>query len=310
MRRNPNRLVLPHSPLLFGACSRLRGWHFGVAGDPLGVVAQPFVRTLSNWAHRLAHSAAVLLLLFPASTVGATSPVELHPCPALQRLGTMDENGIVSRPVVPRQLAADMVRRCDYAMLGRFVSVTDSRYDKLLDAGEDPVVARFEVVEVLRGDAVVAASIRLARDLLAAPGHSWSDDLSRYASVVLAAADDDYREEVAAEVERELTSLLESGGPMTQSQHDRLVEAARRMVWLPERTRYEQHQLVNEWFISESPLNFYSELGGINPDEVYLLGLSRETESPGTAHFGPLHTFLFWGQEAQDVAAALRDAPD
>ena len=222
----------------------------------------------------------------------------------------MDENGVVSRPVTARQLAADMVQLCDYAVLGRFVSVTDSRYEKLVDGGEDPVVGMFEVTEMLRGDAVATASIRLARDLLAAPGHSWSDDLSRYASVVLAAADDDYRGEVAAEVERELTSLLESGRPMTQDQHDRLVEAARRMVWLPKRTRHEQHQLVNEWFVSESPLSFYSELGGIHPDEVYLLGLSRETESPKTAHFGPIHTFLFWGQEAQDIAAALRNAPD
>lgn len=188
--------------------------------------------------------------------------------------------------------------------------MTDSRYEKLLDGGEDPVVARFEVAEVLRGEEVADASIHLARDLLAAPGYSWSDDLSRYASVVLAAAEDGYREEVAAEVERELTSLLESGRPMTQSQHDRLVEATRRMVWMPKRTRYEQHQLVGDRFISDSPLNFHSELGGINPDKMYLLGLNRETESPSTAHFGPLHTFLFWGQEAQEVAAALREGKD
>ena len=259
---------------------------------------------------RLPRAVAIALPLFFAAAAAAASPAELHPCPALQRLGAMDENGVVSRPVTARQLAADMVRLCDYAVLGRFVSVTDNRYEKLIDGGEDPVVGMFEVTEMLRGEAVAAASIRLARDLLAAPGYSWSDDLSRYASVVLAAADDDYREEVAAEVERELTSLLESGKPMTQSQHDRLVEAVRRIVWLPERTRYEQHQLVNERFISDSPLNFYSELGGINPGEVYLLGLSRETESPSTAYFGPLHTFLFWGQEAQDIAAALRSAPD
>ena len=31
----------------------------------------------------------------------------------------MDENGVVSRPVTARQLAADMVRLCDYAVLGR-----------------------------------------------------------------------------------------------------------------------------------------------------------------------------------------------
>ena len=246
--------------------------------------------------------------VFFAATVGAASPVNLDPCPALQRQGEMNEDGVVSRPVTAQQLAADMAQACEYAVLGRFVSVTDSRYDKLLDGGEDPVVATFEVVEVLRGEAVAVASIRLVRDMLAAPGQSSSDDLNRYASVAAAAADAVYRRQVAAEVERELTSLLESGAPMTNSQHERLVATLRTMVWPPARTRYEQHQLVNERFASDSPLNFYSELGGIHPDEVYLVGLSRKT--PRAAYFGPLHTFLFWGQEAQDIAAALRKKQD
>ena len=171
------------------------------------VAVRPFVRSASKWPQRLAGLASVAVPLSLSTAGFATPLVELHPCPALERLGAMDENGVVSRPVTARQLAADMVR-------------------------------------------------------------------------------------------------------LTQSQHDRLVEAVRRIVWLPERTRYEQHQLVSEQFASDSPLNFHSELGGINPDEVYLLGLSRETESPRTAHFGPLHTFLFWGREAQDIAAALRNSPD
>ena len=305
MRPDLSSLVLVYWPLLgmTGYLAR-RYWR-----TPFCAAVRPLVGSASNRGLRL-RSAVVALPLFFAATADGASPAELHPCPALQRLGAMDENGVVSRPVTARQLAADMARSCDYAVLGRFVSVADRRYDKLLDAGEDPVTATFEVAEVLRGEVVAVASILVARDLLAAPGYSWSDDLNRYATAAMAAADDVYRQEVAAEAVRELASLLESGRPMTQNQHDRLVEATKHLAKPQKRTRYEQHQLVNERFISDSPLNFYSELGGINPDEVYLLGLSRETESPSTAHFGPLHTFLFWGQEAQDIAAALRNAPD
>lgn len=68
---------------------------------------------------RLSCSVAFALSLLFASVVGAASRAELYPCPALHRLGAMDENGVVSRPVTARQLAADMVRLCDYAVLGR-----------------------------------------------------------------------------------------------------------------------------------------------------------------------------------------------
>ena len=303
MRRNPRSLALHRTLFGVAVClarrqRRPRRW---------GVAARFSARRRStlDWMARWALFAGLAGPVFFAFPLGA-APVELDPCPALQRQGVMNEDGVVSRPVTPQQLAADMARLCEYAVLGRFVSVADSHYDKLLDGGANPVVAKFEVVEVLRGEAVAVASIRLTRDMLAAPGQSWSDDVNRYATVAAAAADDVYRQQVAAEVERELASLLESGEPMTNSQHERLVATLRTMVWLPTRTRYEQHQLVNERFASDSPLNFYSELGGIHPDEVYLVGLSRKAESPSTTYFGPLHTFLFWGQEAQDIAAALR----
>ena len=58
------------------------------------------------------------------------------------------------------------------------------------------------------------------------------------------------------------------------------------------------------------PLNFYSELGGIHPDEVYLVGRSRKNGIGQHGPLCPLHTFLFWGQEAQDIAAALRKQPE
>ena len=98
------------------------------------------------------------LLAGPAVT---EQPVQLYPCLTLGRLGTVDVSGSVTRPNTARQLAANMVRNCDYVLLGRFVSVSDSHYDRLTGPAEEPVVATFRVAEVLRGDAVAIAAIGL-----------------------------------------------------------------------------------------------------------------------------------------------------
>ena len=66
-----------------------------------------------------------------AALAAAEEPVELYPCPAVVRLGKMDESGTITRPRTPREYAANMKRYCDYAVLGRFVSITDRRYDTL-----------------------------------------------------------------------------------------------------------------------------------------------------------------------------------
>lgn len=98
------------------------------------------------------------LLAGPAVT---EQPVQLYPCLTLGRLGTVDVSGSVTRPNTARRLAANMVRNCDYVLLGRFVSVSDSHYDRLTGPAEEPVVATFRVAEVLRGDAVAIAAIGL-----------------------------------------------------------------------------------------------------------------------------------------------------
>ena len=54
-----------------------------------------------------------LLLAGPAVT---EQPIQLYPCSTLGRLGTMDENGVVTRPATPQQLAANMTRYCSYVV--------------------------------------------------------------------------------------------------------------------------------------------------------------------------------------------------
>ena len=239
---------------------------------------------------------------FVAAT-GAKDGAELYPCAALVRLGTMDESGTITRPTPHRELAAEMTRECDYVVLGRFVGVFDSHYDDA--SGDQPVVSSFDVSEVLRGKAIASVSVRVTRDMLVAPG----TNVNRYLSSLESTADEVFRYDLATELERELTSVRDSGEPLTDRQHQRLTEGLKRMVNVPRRTRYEQYKLVKRWNWTNSPLSFHMELGAIRPDEVYLLGLNDQntTGSPVGAVFNSLHSYLFWGQEAQDIAAALRE---
>ena len=223
----------------------------------------------------------------------------------------MDANGTVARPTTAREIAADMAGLCDYVVLGRFVSVTDRRYHELFgtQGQDDSVVSTFEVSEVLRGKPVAVATIRLQKYMLAAPG----EDASRYLSSLEITADEIYRYELATEMERELASVRDSGRPLTNRQHERLVDGLKRLVEVPPRTRYEQHDLVRAWSATlHSPLSFHKELGAIRPDELYLLGLhDKDSElSSGFDHFNTLHTYLFWGREALDIAAALRETQE
>ena len=247
----------------------------------------------------LARSAVFALLAFLPALAASKESVELYPCAALVRLGKMDESGTVTRSGAHREYAASMTDFCDYVVLGRFVSITDSQYDKLY--GHDIVASTFQVSEVLHGAAVTAATIRLQRAFLVAPGQ----EVSRRLSETQSGWDRTYRRELAEETERVLDALRESGKPLTPTRHKRLVDVLWRLVEVPPRTRYELHELINKEVWTTSPLNFYSELGAIRPDEVYLLGLSDEQTTD--AHFNALHTYLFWGQEAQDIAAALRE---
>lgn len=245
--------------------------------------------------------ATALLLAGPAVT---EQLVQLSPCSTLGRLGTVDENGVVTRPATPQQLAANMTRYCSYVVLGRFVSVSDSHYDELSDPPEEPVVATFQVAEVLRGKAFATASIRLARHLLVAPGK----DASRHLDSQEATADRLYRDDLANELTRDLKSVLDAGMPLTPRQHERSIDAVERMVRVPPRTRYERHRIAKRGIWTTSPLSFETELGAIRPDDLFLLGLSdQQTESPQGRFFRSLHTDLFWGQEALDIAAALRE---
>ena len=251
--------------------------------------------------------AAVVLALL-AALVGAEEPLDLHPCSTLVRLGTMDESGTVSRPDTPREFATEMTRYCDYVVLGHFVSVSDDYYDELNGPADQPVVSTFDVSEMLRGRTFAQARIRLERSLLVAPG----EDLNRYLSSVQVTEDELFRHELATEVERELAAIRASGRPLTSSQHDRLLDAVKRLVEVPPRTRYQLHEMANRWHFSTSPLTFNSELGAIRTDEIYLLGLSDEntTGLPLGSYFGTSHAYLLWGQEALDVAAALRENQD
>ena len=218
----------------------------------------------------------------------------------------MDENGIVARPTTAREIAAGMAEFCDYVVLGRFVSVTDRRYHELLSG---PVVSTFEVSEVLWGKPVAVAAIGLYKDMLVAPGR----DVSRRLSSQGTDADEMHRYELATELEGELASIRDSGRPLTPGQHERLVEGLKRLVKVPRRTRHEQHELAGTGVATNSPLTFYEELGAIRPDELYLLGL-HDGDRPGLPvslhHFNALHTYLFWGREALDIAAALRETQE
>lgn len=250
-------------------------------------------------ARAAAFATTALLVVSPV----AEEPSELYPCRALARLGTVDDSGNVTRPVTPREFAVDMTRACDYAVLGHFVSITDWHYDQPYGSPE-PVLSRFQVSEVLHGAAVAVATIRLQRTLLVAPG----EDVNRAVSSRESAADGIYRHELAAATERELEEIRGSGQPLTQSQHKRLVDALWRLVEVPTRTRYELHELADRLIWTTSPLDFHSELGAIRPDQVYLLGLSDDNDRPPAGgHVNAVHTHLFWGQEALDIAAALRE---
>ena len=223
----------------------------------------------------------------------------------------MDANGTVARPTTAQEIAAGMAEFCDYVVLGRFVSVTDRRYHELFGTQQqsEPVVSTFEVSEVLRGKPVAVATIRLQKYMLVAPGKG----VSRYLSSRETSADEMYRYKLASEMERELASIRDSGRPLTPGQHERLVDGLERLVEVPRRTRYEQHELAGVGVAAlHSPLTFFDELGAIRPDELYLLGLQdKDSElSTGFDHFNVLHTYLFWGREALDIAAALRETQE
>ena len=223
----------------------------------------------------------------------------------------MDANGKVARPTTAREIAAGMAELCDYVVLGRFVSVTDRRYHELFSTQQqsEPVVSTFEVSEVLRGKPGAVATIRLQKYMLVAPGK----EVSRLLISEETSADEMYRYKLATEMEHELGLIRDSGRPLTPGQHERLVDGLKRLVKVPRRTRYEQHELAGIGVAAiHSPLTFYEELGAIRPDELYLLGLQdKDSElSTGFDHFNALHTYLFWGREALDIAAALRETQE
>ena len=216
----------------------------------------------------------------------------------------MDANGTVARPTTAREIAAGMAKFCDYVVLGRFVSITDRRYH---ESSGGVVVSTFEVSEVLRGKPVAVATIGLVKDMLVAPGK----DVSRLLSSAETTADEIYRYELATELEGELASIRDSGRPLTPGQHERLVDGLKRLVEVPRRTRHEQHELADATIATNSPLTFFDELGAIRPDELYLLGLQdKDSELSGFDDFNALHTYLFWGREARDIAAALRETQE
>ena len=220
----------------------------------------------------------------------------------------MDEAGTVARPYTPHEFAASMTRECDYVVLGRFVSVSDSHYDELSGHAEDPVASTFQISEVLRGKSVAVARVGLRRSMLVAPG----EKVSRFLSSQEVTQDELHRYRLANEVEGELDVILDSGKTLAKSQHEPVVDSVKRLVQVPRLGRRQQHEVARSYFATNSPLSFHSELGVIRPDEVYLLGL-RDKGPPGSprwTYFNAVHTYLFWGQEAQDIAAALRKQPD
>ena len=219
----------------------------------------------------------------------------------------MDESGSITRPTSPAEVVAEMTRICDRVVLGRFVSVSDSHYHKRLGPVDEPVVATFHVSETLWGEPVAVATIGLERELLAAP----NEEVNRFVIGLETVADELYRYELGNEMERELASIRDSGKPLTRGQHERLAEALKRLVEVPPRTSHELHELVNDHLRTSvfSALHFHNELGAIRPDEVYLLGVRDQntTGSPDMGYFKFFHAHLFWGREAQDIAAALRE---
>ena len=254
---------------------------------------------------RTAALAGVLLM----AALGRTEELAgLDPCSTLLRPGTMDENGIVTRTYTPREFAASMARECDYVVLGRFVSVSDSHYDELYGHADDPVALTFKISEVLRGKSVAAARVGVRRPMLVAPGEKEN----RFLSSQEAMEERLDRRHIADEVESELAAIRESGVPLTKSQQERLIDSVKRLVHVAPLSRRQQHEVARSYFATNSPLSFYSELGAIRPDEVYLLGLrdKGDPESPRWTYFNAVHTYLFWGQEAQDIAAALREQPE
>jgi len=121
----------------------------------------------------------------------------------------MDESGTITRRLTPREYAVNMMRICDYAVLGRFVRITDSRYDELYGSPDEPVAATFQVSEVLHGATVTAATVHLERTLLIAPGR----DVNRAVSEQESATDRMYRYRLATETERELDACARPGSP-------------------------------------------------------------------------------------------------
>ena len=270
----------------------------------MGKVAD--VTTVRQLLARPALFAMVFLAGIPASQASATEPVALYPCPSQLRPGAMDESGTITRPTSPAEQAVFMTQLCDRVVLGRFVSVADSHYHETLGPPDEPVVATFHVSEVLWGEPVTVATIGLERDMLAAPGQ----EASRYLFGLEVVADGLYRHELANEMERGLESIRDSGEPLTRAQHERFADALKRLVEVPPRTRYQRHELVNAHvWMSLSALHFHNELGAIRPDEAYLLGVRDQnaTGLPYDGYFNYSHTYLFWGREAQDIAAALRE---
>ena len=248
-------------------------------------------------------------LALVAALVCAEEPVDLHPCSTLLRPGTMNESGAITRPDTPREFATAMTKDCDYVVLGRFVSVSDRHYDEFSGPWDEPVNATFRISEVLLGMPLATVKTGLQRGMLVAPGK----EVNRYQSSLQDMEDDVQRHKLVTEVEHELDRLRDSGQPLTGSQHQRLLDSVKRLTQVPTRTRREQHDLINGYFSTNSPLSFYSELGAIRPSEVYLLGLSNKDDArslPRDRFFHALHTYLLWGQEALDVAAALREGRD
>lgn len=169
---------------------------------------------------RVVRALAQATVLLLAVRAGAEQPVQLYPCLTLVRLGMMDGNGVVTRPMTPRQLAVNISRNCGYVVLGRFLSVSDSHYDQLTDPREEPVVATFRVAEVLRGKAAGAASIGIARHMLVSPGK----DVSRFIGRL-----EEDRLGLAIDLESELKSIRDSGMPLTRRQHEGLIDVVRRI---------------------------------------------------------------------------------
>lgn len=220
----------------------------------------------------------------------------------------MDESGTVTRAYTPRDFATSMMRECDYVVLGRFVSILDRHYDEMHGEAEDHVALTLQISEVLQGGALAAAKIGVRRPMLIAPG----EKVSRFLSSQEVTQDELYRYRLTNEVERELAVTLDSRRPLAKGLQERLVDSVKSLVHVAARSRVQKHEVAKRYFMTNSPLSFYSELGAVGPNEIYLLGLRRkgDPESPRWTYFNAVHTYLFWGQEALDIATALREQPE